>query len=260
MRYEIDTIPVWDALKTDCECWMCLLEVKARNQALKYYLGPSVMTPETRVEVNAQGFSPDHWRLLAKDPNRQGLGLIVSTHLRTLRGKIQESTQELLKQAKKLSAKSGVGALMASKEPVKKNIQELVEFIDREESSCLIQDRIQEALGRYSFTAAHLYLKDPDFPVALKKSRGPCLPHLQHLLKMGLEVLPPRELGFWTTELLELTGKNLERLENEVVHFTQMFDSKNAHADWGNTKDSPGRAIQKITGAFKERDEGRGRI
>ena len=259
MRYEIDTIPVWDSLKTDCECWMCLLEVKARNQALKYYLGPSVMTPETRVQVNDKGFSPEHWRLLAKDPNRQGLGLIVSTHIRTLAGKLGAVTKNLLQEASKLKEKTGASRLLASKEPLKREVNKFIAFLDQEESACLVRERIDESVNRYVFTAAHLFLKDPDFALALEKSQGPCLPHLKLLLKMGLETLPPHTAGAWTSKLMELNRKSLQRLEDEVVYFTQMFDSKNSGADWGSTKDSPERAIQKITGTFREREDPRGR-
>lgn len=259
MRYEIDTIPVWDALRTDCECWMCHLETKARNAALRYYLGDSVMIPETRVLVNDKGFSPGHWRLLAKDTNRQGLGLIASTHLRTLAGKLREKSRSLWKEAEKTAAKTGPAALLASKDPLKKGISDLVDFLIREESTCLIQERIDAALDRYAFTAAHLFIKDKDFAPVLLNSKGPCLPHLRRLLTVGAETLGAPDLARWTKTNLELCFSGLERLEEEVVHFTQMFDSKNLGADWGNTKDSPERVIQKITAVFPERDESKGK-
>ena len=82
MKYEIDTIPVWDALKAGTECLLCLLEKRSRQASVRYYLGPSVMVPEVRVEVNKTGFRPENLRLLAKDPNKLGLALISHTRLK----------------------------------------------------------------------------------------------------------------------------------------------------------------------------------
>ena len=51
MRYHIDTIPVWDAMKLDGECLLCALERKTELGEAERYLGASVMEPDTRVQV-----------------------------------------------------------------------------------------------------------------------------------------------------------------------------------------------------------------
>ncbi len=81
MKYEIDTIPVWDAVRAGTECPFCLLEKRSRQAAVRYFLGPSVMVPEVRVKVNETGFRPENLRLLSKDPNKLGLALISHTRL-----------------------------------------------------------------------------------------------------------------------------------------------------------------------------------
>ena len=48
MKYHIDTIPVWDAMKLDGECLLCALERKTELGEADRYLGASVMEPDTR--------------------------------------------------------------------------------------------------------------------------------------------------------------------------------------------------------------------
>ena len=56
MRYHIDTIPLWDAMKLEGECLLCALERKTELGEAERYLGASVMEPDTRIQVNAKGF------------------------------------------------------------------------------------------------------------------------------------------------------------------------------------------------------------
>ena len=49
MKYHIDTIPVWDAMKRDGECLLCALERKTELDEAERYLGASVMEPDIRV-------------------------------------------------------------------------------------------------------------------------------------------------------------------------------------------------------------------
>ena len=56
MRYHIDTIPVWDALKQQGECPLCALRRSIEAADVDRFLGGSVMEPDTRVRVNEKGF------------------------------------------------------------------------------------------------------------------------------------------------------------------------------------------------------------
>ena len=62
MKIELETIPVWDGVKSESECFICDLMNKAEEDALDYYLGPAIMVPEIRVEINRKGFCPAHFR------------------------------------------------------------------------------------------------------------------------------------------------------------------------------------------------------
>ena len=76
MRYHIDTIPVWDALKLDGECLLCALERKTELGEAERYLGASVMEPDTRVQVNDKGFCRRHHAMLfgRRGPRRRRSG------------------------------------------------------------------------------------------------------------------------------------------------------------------------------------------
>ena len=48
MKQHIDTAPVWESYRQDCECPMCLLHARAENANVSYFLGESVMEPSQR--------------------------------------------------------------------------------------------------------------------------------------------------------------------------------------------------------------------
>ena len=79
---KIYMIPVNDAYSGASECPFCALKNKAENDYLEYYLGPSLMEPDTRKITNKTGFCPEHMGKLNKSvTNRLGLGLVMHTHL-----------------------------------------------------------------------------------------------------------------------------------------------------------------------------------
>ena len=80
---KIYMIPVNDAYSSATECPFCALHDKAENDYLEYYLGPSLMEPDTRKITNKTGFCPEHMGKLNKAvTNRLGLGLVMHTHLK----------------------------------------------------------------------------------------------------------------------------------------------------------------------------------
>lgn len=260
MKYELDTIPLWDALKAGTECPFCLLERRSRNAALRYYLGPSVMVPEVRQEVNAVGFSPDHTRLLAKDPNKLGLALITHTRLKKIREDLEKLTGPLVKEAEKAGQKNALEALVSSKSALVKGLEKLGEQLRQEELQCLIEAKIQEDLNRFYFTLVHLWKKDPDFQEQWKSGKGICLHHTPGLLDMAGQELDSRTLGQFAAVFLPLLMKNLERVENDVLSFTQTFDATQSHTITGQVEGALDRALLKLVGAFKEyEDEGKSR-
>ncbi len=239
MKYKLETIPVWDAFGEEGECPFCLLMEKARDRYVKYYLGNSAMNPETRVEVNRSGFCPEHFSQLLLARNPQHLGLIAHTHL-------QDWMTDINKSFPGGSGKSFLGSLN------RKGTSPAALFsdhVDERKNSCLICDRIDRTLKRYTFTTIYLWKqKEEDFRDTLAESRGFCLPHMKELLLMAEEILSAKEQAEFFPFIKGIQEKNLKRLEEEINWFTQKFKSENHDKPWGTAEDAHYRVVQKLTG------------
>ena len=238
MKYKLETIPVWDALKEKSECPFCLLSENAHNRYIQYYLGNSAMNPETRVEVNKKGFCPDHFSrlLLARSP--QHLGLITHTHLQDWMDDLEESFPE--------AEKSLVGKLLKKE---KSPAETFSKSVNTRIEECLICDRVEQTLKRYTFTTVYLWKnREEGFREELEHSKGFCLPHMAALLKMAEEVLSQTEASDFFAFIKGIQRRNLERLEKEILWFTQKFKAENFDKPWGDSEDAHYRLIQKLTG------------
>jgi hypothetical protein len=240
MKYELDTIPVWDAIKADTECPFCLLERRSRQLATRYFLGPSVMVPEVRVEVNSVGFSSTNARILSKDPNRLGLALLSQTRFRFLRMSLQKIWAPFLKAPKKIS---------------KKNLTDVIDRWNGLQNRCLIQEKIDADLKRYAFTFLHLSEKDPDFRQAYEKSKATCLVHAFLVMTMAKDNLNDSELASFLAFFLAKLEKELERVDEDLLAFIHTFDSTGSHETPGNPKQALERGLMKLYGIFPEYEE-----
>jgi len=244
MKYKLETIPVWDAFKDDTECPICHLAEKAEERYLKFYLGSSVMNPETRVEVNKTGFCPHHYTGLLQIRSNHGLGLVTHTHLEKRMEFLKSHLNVLKSEASKVSGKT---ALIKPKK-LSASIKNLDRHLKEHEQKCMICTRIDYTIQRYTFTIIHLWKTDGEFRDFFRKSSGFCFHHLPELLNMAEETLSPGKLGEFIEELIPVIEKNNERLEKEILWFTQKFDSKNFDKPWGTSEDAHYRTVQKLTG------------
>ncbi len=244
MKYKLETIPVWDAFKEDTECPICYLAEKAEERYLKFYLGNSVMNPETRVEVNKTGFCSHHYSGLLQMRSNHALGLMTHTHLEKRMELLSDHFRSLKSEASKVSGKA---ALLKSKK-LSGAIKNLTEHLSENEEKCMICRRIEYTIQRYTFTIIHLWKTDGEFRNFIQKSNGFCFHHLPELLKMAEESLNPGKLGEFIEELIPIIEKNNERIEKEILWFTQKFDSQNSDKPWGTSEDAHYRTVQKLTG------------
>ncbi len=236
MKYQLETIPVWDAFKEDSECPFCLLQKKAELRYLQYYLGNSAMNPETRVELNRTGFCPGHFGKLLEQRSPQHLGLVTHTHL-----------QDWMEDLDRRFPSAGKGnSLFGKKES---SIGSYISRNRERNEVCLICERIVRTIERYTFTTCYLWKRDEEsFRSALKNSKGFCIPHEGDLLAMAEEILRPKELSLFLEEVKTLQKINLERLNEEINWFTQKFKAENNSKPWGSSEDAHYRVIQKLTG------------
>lgn len=248
MRYHIDTIPVWDAMKLDGECLLCALERKTELGEAERYLGASVMEPDVRVKVNDRGFCRKHHAMLFSMSNRLGHALMLESHTIEIREKLAKISDKLEKNAALLK-NAGIGDKLSGKtkaatDEILKQAQAVNEMAD----SCLMCDTIRENMNRYLHTFFHLYQNDGDFRNRFEKSKGLCLPHLGQLLEAATQELNARDLGSFITTLTRMEKENMDRIQEDISWFIKKFDYRYENESWKNSKDAVERTVNKVRG------------
>lgn len=234
MKIQLETIPVWDGIKSNSECYICDLMAEAQHDAISFYLGSSVMNPETRVRVNEHGFCYKHAQMLVAANKSQGVALMIDTYLAKSREKFESSFNELL------GAKSPRLA--------KKAIEHFSEGLERRESGCLVCTSMQDRLVRYYYTTAYLWGEDKEFREAFSESKGFCLHHFQGLLQHSKKALSPSVQPEFVRALTQLELTNLDRIAKDVHWMTQKYKSENMDKDWLGCEDAHKRGMNKMTG------------
>lgn len=235
MRQHIDTIPVWDAYKTDCECPLCMLEETNEKNYVDSFMGGSVMEPDVRVEVNKKGFCGRHFKLMLANNNRLGVALMAHTYLKETMARLGETRMAVNEAPVKMG-------LFGKKAPAAGT--DFSGITD----TCILCDRLNATMDRYVYTIVYMYKHDGSFKKALLSSKGFCLKHYAQVLSAGPEQLNAKENADFTRDINKLEMDNLTRLEGEIEWFTLKFDHKNADKPWGTSKDSLDRTVLKLRG------------
>ena len=84
-KYQLETIPVWDGIASQSECFICDLMQEAQKDSISFYLGSSVMNPETRVKVNTIGFCPQHTSMLVQSGSPNSMAVMWESHFEETR-------------------------------------------------------------------------------------------------------------------------------------------------------------------------------
>ncbi|WP_320129211.1 DUF6062 family protein [uncultured Sphaerochaeta sp.] len=234
MKIELETIPVWDGVKSGSECFVCDLMKGAEQHAISFYLGNSVMNPETRVKVNEHGFCPTHAQMLLVANKPQGIALMADTYLSTTREKLEKNFKALL------GAKPGRKTLNA--------ITDFSNQLEKREEGCLVCTSMQGRLERYCFTIAYLWNQDADFKKALGESKGFCLHHFQKILEASNQALSGSVQTDFVKAITQLELANLDRIGEDVRWMTQKYKSENFDKGWNGCEDAHKRCVNKMTG------------
>ena len=237
MKYTLDTIPVLDTYKTDCECPLCRLQIHCEDQYVDSMLSSAYMEPEYRIHTNEVGFCTRHFEWMYNRRNRLGLALMTHTHM-----------QEVIKSLEGIlagqDAKKGLFARRA-----KDDGSSTPARIRARVDGCVICEQVDTALRRYGYTIAQLYFTNSEFKGMFEQSKGFCLPHLALVLELAEETLSSSQFAEFKKAAAKLELENLKRVEGELEWFTLKFDYRNDGKPWGNSKDAPERAINKLMGA-----------
>ena len=248
MRYHIDTIPVWDAMKLDGECLLCALERKTELGEAERYLGASVMEPDTRVQVNQKGFCRHHHAMLFGMSNRLGHALMLESHMIETREKAEKIWKKLENAAGTLQGIGLAGRLSGKAKGADAAVAESIQELGKLTGSCLMCETIEENMQRYLHTFLHLYQNDSDFRSRFGKGKGLCLPHTAKLLEAAQGELSPRERGELISVLTRLQRENLDRMQEDISWFIKKFDYRYEKESWGNSRDAVERTVNQLRG------------
>ena len=238
-KYQLETIPVWEAYEAKAECPLCYLEPRAEKHYLEFFLGASVMAPEIRAQVNETGYCPRHFELLFQGENKLGLALQTHTHLRELMNQLGRHQEQILHNVR--------SKVRGKKKGVDRSVDELRGFLESHQIRCMICSRLQATLERYAFTILYLWKKDGEFRDVFAGSAGFCLHHFPLMLNMMSEALPKAAREEWLAASLPLQESSLARLERDLKDFTRSYDYQSGKEKKSSTDSLP-LAIQKITG------------
>ena len=245
MRYHIDTIPVWEAMEQHSECPLCALRRKTERLLVERSLGASVMSPDTRVRVNEAGFCAQHQVMMFNFPggNKLGQGLMMLSHLQTLRPKAAKALQAGARVDGR--GRNPFAALMQDRNTARPDggsgLGQLI-------AGCVICEELESQSRRQTASLLHLWKTEPAFQRAFLASKGLCLPHTDAALGMAGELLSGEKLDGFVKAAGQLLEASLQRLEEELAWFTQKFDYRNAQQPWGDSRDALERAASKLRG------------
>ena len=245
MKEIVATIPLMDAFHAKDECPFCFLEREAEQHAISFILGSAYMEDDIREKTDEAGFCRHHYKMMYDYGNRLGSALILSTHLKKL-------NQEMTKQMKEFKAGKSSFTARMKKTNLNRNAPEtsIGAWVDAKEQTCYVCDHFQNNYQRYLDTFFDLYKKNPEFREMFENSKGFCLPHFRDLVEIGEKKLNDRQKEEFFPKLFDLMQKNMKRLEEEVTWFVDKNDYRNKDADWGNSRDSIQRAMQKAASGY----------
>jgi len=242
MKERIYTIPVNDAFSKPCECALCELEAKTSTDLLNYYMGPSMMEPDVRINTNEKGFCKNHLAAMYNlQENRLGLGLMLQTHITDL-------CEDLNGKLKKAIPPKDTGLMSRMKGDYKENLRKMADEVDKREKTCALCERMEFTMDRYIDVIMWQYFEDTEFRAKFDQSKGFCLPHLSILLRGAAKYLSQKDATTFVNNLCAIQNHSMDTLRDELLWFTQKFDYKNEKEPWGNSRDAVPRTIRKITG------------
>lgn len=231
MKEKIYTIPLSEAYESPSECPFCMLEEKLERDAVEYALGAAMMEPDFRIVSNDKGYCRRHFKMMLSKQEALSLALVLDTHLNETIKKIKEAAKE--PSAKKMFKKDGEDKIISALESIN--------------TSCVICEKIERTLDKFAEVFWYLYKTEPDFKEKVLNSQGFCLHHFYQIMSKIDSELSGKNKEQTRNEICELEISNLERINEEVNWFTKKFDYRFTNEPWKNSKDSPQRAILKLS-------------
>lgn len=242
MKEKIHTIPVNEAFDSGDECPFCYLERETEERVIDYAIGPgaSYMELDVRATTDREGFCGAHLKKMFDYGNALGCSLILQTYYI---GMLRELSQQL--EEYELPPKKSLFRRQAPETPG----SAMDAWLRNKEESCFICRRMEENKRRYYETFFTL-LKEAEFREKVEHSKGFCLRHFRELLESAGKNLPNSQRQWFFETVFALMEENMVRVKEDLDWFVAKNDYRNVNADWKNSRDALGRAIQKLQGLY----------
>lgn len=237
MVESIYTIPLTDAMDEDTPCMFCYLEEKLEQEQIEYALGAAMMEPDFRILSNEKGYCCHHAKMMVNAQKALPLALVNDTRC-----------EEVLKNLKSLDT-SKKGGLFKKGQSF---CDDFCQMSDALASTCLICERIEKTMEKFTNTFWYLYGKELDFRQKFLSGKGVCIHHLQGLTKALANVSAAKRETF-AKELYELELKVLEHEKEQVHGFTKQFDYRSDKGEWNVARDAHILCAGRLSG-FVKRD------
>lgn len=205
MKERIYSIPLTDALHEGCGCILCTLEKKLEQDAVNYFLGPSLMEPDGREITNERGFCRRHLEIMLDAGNRLGLALMLETHVRELIGKLTlEKRSGAFKKGNDISGCA----------------QRLKGIYD----DCAVCRKIDEQMKDAAGNLVYLWNEEEDFRTRFERSSGLCLEHTALALSVCEKEISEKRAQEFAVSLMNMQKAEFESLYDSLHNFTMSFD------------------------------------
>lgn len=247
MKESIYTIPLMDAFNAKDECPFCFLEREAEQHAIEFILGAgaSYMEDDIRADTDKNGFCRHHYKMMYDYGNRLGASLILGTHFKKLNEELKKQVEEF-----KPQKTSFLNRMKKTNLSMMESTTNIGHWVDEKLSICYVCDHFRSNYERYLDTFFDMYKSNPDFAKLFQESKGFCLPHFKDLVETAEKKLNDKQKESFYPVLFRLMEENMKRLEDEVNWFAAKNDYLNKDKDWGNSRDSVQRCMQKAAGGY----------
>lgn len=245
MKETIYTIPLMDAVNAHDECPLCYIEKKLEEHAISFILGSAYMEDDIRMDTDKTGFCRSHYKKMFDYGNRLGTALILSTHMKKMNQELKEQLSSF--QPEKTSLFKRMKKTDTNAMPHETSIGK---WTKNKSCSCYVCNHIENNYSRYLDTFFEMWKTNPDFVKMVQESKGFCLPHFGDIIELSEKKLNQQQKQGFYQAVFPLMESNMKRLEEEVLWFTDKYDYRNRDKDWGNSKDSIQRCMQKLCGGY----------
>ncbi len=199
MQYQIQTLPIWEAYKSD-GCPLCNIYNAREKRLVSQYLAENVMDPDFRTASNTIGFCAEHIKQMYDGQNKLGLALQLETRAAALRKLIAKTPND------KKSAKKQADSL-------------------RSHCGCVICNALSEPMSRYYMTIAEMYDNEREFPELFAEARH-CVKHATALFDAAKYA--GKSVEKYLSDLSAGLKRDLSAAERDLRAFADCFDFRNA--------------------------------